>query len=128
MAGQSAKMVPVLRGEISNTQSRNEWDLFYDNDTELNLHICAVITFQGTPLKIACEHGYLHIVDMLLCNKTPLPDPVPESCDCPFFTVAYYGWVDILDILLKYKSGQIITLISILTVRTNGSSHMFAKS
>ena len=69
------------------------------------LHIFS--TIQGTPLKIACEHGYLPIVDMLLCNKAPLPDPVPESCDCPFFTVTYNGWVDILDVLLKYKSGKL---------------------
>ncbi|KAI0237313.1 Leucine-rich repeat serine/threonine-protein kinase 1 [Lamellibrachia satsuma] len=61
----------------------------------------------------ACKRGHEEVVTLLTSYyeqldqpspQAPLPDPVPESCDCPFFTVTYNGWVDILDVLLKYKS------------------------
>lgn len=67
----------------------------------------------GTPLSIACEQGYDSIVDVLLCNRATISEPVPlflESFNesfhrsCPFFQAASNRWISILKLLIDSKS------------------------
>ena len=69
---------------------------------------------QGSPLFIACMHGYASIVEIILKNGAVVSEPedfekaVLGNCNCCFYISAHKGWIVILKLLINFKRGLYI--------------------